>query len=70
MVRLLTKLGEVRNFIVNETCDLACTQLSIILPECDGQSTPSDVVRDIGNSGATEELAGMIEGLMENLECE
>jgi hypothetical protein len=67
---LIEKLGKVRNFIVKETIDQACKHLSKILLKCDGISPPPDVVRDISNSGATEELADMIIVLMENLECE
>ena len=70
VVELLTELGKVSSFIANETFDLACTPLSEILDKCDGRSPPPDVIRDIRNSGATEELAGMIITLMENLGCE
>jgi len=50
--------------------DQACQQLSIVLRKCDGQSPPPDFVQDVDESGATAELAGMIEELMDDLGCE
>lgn len=67
---LVDMIGAVGDLINAGDLDKACQQLSIILRKCDGQSPPSDFVQDVSNSGATEELAGMIQELMEDLGCE
>jgi hypothetical protein len=68
---LLHMVGSVSDLIAAEDLDKACQQLSVILRKCDGLDTPPDFVQDAeGSEGATEELAEMIENLMEDLGCE
>ena len=65
---LLHMVGSVSDLIIAEDLEKACQQLSIVLQKCDGESPPADFVQDVVE-GATEELEGMIEELMEDLGC-
>jgi hypothetical protein len=54
--------------IENENTDMACNQLVNILNKTDGQGTP-DSPPDFVEGDGTSVLAGMIEALIEQLEC-
>ena len=65
---LVNMVEAVGDLIAAEDLEKACQQLSIVLQKCDGESPPADFVQDVVE-GATEELEGMIEELMEDLGC-
>jgi hypothetical protein len=67
---LVDMIGSISDLIFAEDFDKACPQLSVILRKCDGDDTPADFVQDGDQSGATAELASMIQDLMEDLGCE